>query len=137
MLTLTAGIIVAILASVLTVSVDYAISQVPLGSTYQSNAMFEAAVWSGITDPFLALGYALIGVGLVLLGWLAWSNDRMPGWVAIIAAIGGVGGLVTPFALLVFAFPTIISIGAVILVSFAMGIQLLRRGSPSSGRTDG
>lgn len=137
MLTTTAGIIVATLATVLTVSVLYSISQIPVGLVNQGSAEFEAAVWLSITDGFIPIGYALLGMGFVLLAWLGWSDDRMPRWVAIVTAVGGVAGLVTPFASIGFEGVPVIVLAAAIVVSFAMGIQLLRGDPEPSNRASG
>jgi hypothetical protein len=87
------GILVAVLGSVVTTGAYWSISQVPVGSTYQSNAAFEAAVWNNLTFVFSFLGFGLVGVGLLLFGWLAWKSTILPNWLAILAFIGGVAGL--------------------------------------------
>jgi hypothetical protein len=34
-----------------------------------------------------------MGIGLLLLGLVAWGSKTVPKWLAIIALVGGVGGL--------------------------------------------
>ena len=87
------GILIAVLGGLLSVGAYWAISQVPVGSTYQSNAVFEAAVWDNLSGIFSLFGFALIGVGLILFGWLAWRSEIVPNWLAVISIVGGVAGL--------------------------------------------
>jgi len=87
------GILVAVLGQFITTGAYWAITQVPVGSTYLSNAAFEAAFWNNFGGLFALFGFALVGVGFILFGWLAWKSDIVPNWLAILAFVGGVAGL--------------------------------------------
>jgi hypothetical protein len=93
-LAMVTGILIAVLGSCLSTGAYWAITQVPVGSTYQSNAAFEAAFWNNLSGIFSTFGFALVGVGFILFGWLGWKSEIVPNWLAIVAFIAGVAGLV-------------------------------------------
>jgi hypothetical protein len=124
------GILILLLGSCLTVGAYWAITQVPVGSTYQSNAVFEAAFWSEIGAVTSILGYALVGVGFILFGWLGWKSDVWPNWLAVVALVAGVAGILA--AALSFIAIIFVDAGFIVL-GIVIGVHLLR--PPGSART--
>jgi hypothetical protein len=132
-ITIVAGILVAVLGSLLSVGAYWAITQAPAG-TNSSNAVFEAAFWDNFSGIFSIFGFFLAGVGFILFGWLGWRSRIMPDWLAIIGFIGGIAGLLASVTF----FGFIIILAAFAIWGFVIGGRLLmtpRRmaASPTSG----
>ena len=116
------GVLLIILGPVLYVGALMAAPQAVAGSAYQASATFEMAFWGSMVDVLGAVGQPPLGVGLLLLGWLAWRNRSLPRWLAVVTLVGGVAAFPATFA------PTvaIVSLGAATVLSLAVGVIVIR-----------
>ncbi|HEY6910528.1 MAG TPA: hypothetical protein VI356_14210 [Myxococcales bacterium] len=110
---------------------------VSIGSAYAINAagqppvagedVYQAAVWQQLgillTDPPLIAW----GAGQIFFGVLAWKRDLLPRWLAAIAAVGGVSGVLASLQ----APPLGVALALLAVACFGVwacgcGIRLLR-----------
>ena len=120
--TLAAGILVTGLGIVLSIGALAAIAQLPSDSAYNTSATFEGAFWANLQGLTNSFGDGLMGIGLVLLGLVAWDSKTVPNWLAIIALVGGAGGLLA----IVSDALSIVSFGTFTVWSVAIGYIVLR-----------
>jgi hypothetical protein len=117
------GIAITGLGVVLSIGALAALAQLPSDPTYAANATFEAAFWANLQSLTNVFGDAFMGLGLILLGWVAWGSRIIPNWLAIIGVVGGLGALAA-----IVADPLSgISYLAFTVWSLAVGIIMLRR----------
>lgn len=116
------GILLIILGPVLYVGALMAAPQAVSGSAFQASATFEAAFWGSMVDVLGAVGQPPLGVGLVLLGWLAWRNRSLPRWLAAVGILGGIAALPATFVPAL----AIVSLGAATVLSLAVGVIVVR-----------
>jgi hypothetical protein len=120
---LITGITVVTLGIALSIGALDAIKQLPRGPVYAANAAFEGAFWANLQSITNVLGDMLMGLGFLLLGWVAWDGETVRRWLAVVALAGGVGALLgivaDPLAGLAYL--------ALVIWSFAVGVNLLRR----------
>jgi hypothetical protein len=90
---LTMGILVTGLGVVLSIGALNALAGLPSNPTYATNGTFEAAFWANLQSLTNVFGDAFMGLGLLLLGWVAWGSRIVPNWLAIVGVIGGLGAL--------------------------------------------
>jgi hypothetical protein len=121
-LALAAGILVTGFGVVLSIGALAALAQLPSDPAYTTSATFEAAFWASLQSFTNAFGDAFMGVGLILLGWVAWNSRIVPNWLAIIGIVGGVGA----FGAIVADPLAGISYGAFTIWSLGVGVILLR-----------
>ena len=107
-----------------------ALAGLPSDPAYASNATFEAAFWANLQSLTNVFGDTFMGLGLILLGWVAWGSRIVPNWLAVIGVVGGVGALAA-----IVADPLAgISFFGFTIWSLAVGVIMLRR-SPQPERT--
>ena len=105
-------------------------SSSPAGAAYTANAAFEGAFWANLQGYTNAFGDLLLGLGFVLLGWVAWRSQVVRRWLAVVALVGGVGGLLGVLADPVAGLAYL----ALVVWSFAIGFEFLR-GLPTPSET--
>jgi hypothetical protein len=130
-LTLTAGILVTGLGIVLSIGALAAIAQLPSDSAYNTSAAFEGAFWANLQGLTNSFGDGLMGIGLLLLGVVAWDSKTVPNWLAIIGIVGGAGA----FLAIASDALSIVSFGAFTVWSIAVGYIILR-GPRKEGATE-
>jgi len=124
------GIVVTGLGVVLSIGALAALAGLPSDPTYASNATFEAAFWANLQSLTNVFGDAFMGLGSILLGWVAWDSRIVPNWLAIIGVVGGLGAVAA-----IVADPLAgISYFAFTIWSLAVGVIMLRR-SPQPERS--
>ncbi len=120
---LALGIVITGLGVVLSIGALAALAELPSEPAYAANATFEAAFWANLQSLTNVFGDAFMGLGLLLLGWVAWGSRIVPNWLAIIGVVGGLGAVAS-----IVADPLAgISYLAFTIWSLVVGIIMLRR----------
>ncbi|HXC77447.1 MAG TPA: DUF4386 family protein [Candidatus Acidoferrum sp.] len=120
---LATGILVTGLGVVLSIGALAALAALPSDPSYEISAAFEGAFWADLQSLTNVFGDALMGLGLILLGWVAWGSRIVPNWLAIIAVVGGIGA----FAAIVADPLAAISFLAFTIWSVVVGVIILRK----------
>ncbi|MGA7912512.1 MAG: DUF4386 family protein [Candidatus Dormiibacterota bacterium] len=130
---LAVGIVVTGLGVVLSIGALAALAGLPSDPAYTTDMTFEAAFWANLQSLTNVFGDAFMGLGLILLGWVAWGSRVVPNWLAIIGVAGGLGA----FAAIVADPLAGISYFAFTIWSLVVGVIMLRRPGqvPGSGLT--
>ncbi len=108
----------------------FAISSAPQTAANASEAAYLASIVAGLQLDWIFLGFFLVGVGLVLFGWLIWKGGIFPNWLSYLLAVAGILlMLVNPALPWPFIVPPIFLVSANVLSmvwEFEVGIVLLR-----------
>lgn len=101
-----------------------------LGPSYQSSATFEADFWANMMGWVANFGTLMMGVGMILFGWVPWNGRKVPNWLLLVFMAGGAAGILGVFASsdLLAGIPFFV----LVLWCLVVGVLLVRPPRPAS-----
>lgn len=95
-LLVVAGLLAALIDKSLFVGPLFAISSAPRTAANASEATYLATVVAGLFLDWIFVAFLLLGVGLVLFGWLIWEGEIFPRWLSRVVLVLGILYVVPP-----------------------------------------
>jgi hypothetical protein len=131
---LVAGAVVVVVGEAIEIVGMWAVTQGPTGGTTYGPIAIAQAAFAYNLGTVVLFAFPFLGAGLILLAWVSWRSDLFPRWLSVVAAVGGIGGLVALVDPTTFVGRTL-WLAALAVTGFFVGYKLLR-GPPAPSGAD-